>query len=189
VTEGGAVRARKAGMPGGGAEMTENGAAASAGGAEPDCSQFEWDKTRWITVYSPLALLAAHPVAMEKLFSATAVRVRSATHHVIGVSAAEPGTGTHALEAKLRACLCQGLFSGCRQNASEYDLDFLGQMPIGHGKCWTFEKEDETLREVRTCFRPSRYSFPRHQTLAPLRPLPPYPTPGGPPFGKEDEAL
>lgn len=132
---------------------------------------FEWENTRWVTVYSPLALLAAHPVAMEKLFVATAIRVRSATHHVIGVSAANPGTGTHALEAKLRACLCQGLFSGCRQNASEYDLDFPGQMPIGHGKCWTFEKEDETLREVGRP-RPSR-------SKASLRP--PSVAPRGPP--------
>lgn len=146
----------------GGPVTTKDGA---AGNAEVPGSEFDWEKTRWITVYSPLALLAAHPVAMEKLFVATAVRVRSATHHVIGVSAANPGTGTHALEAKLRACLCQGLFSGCRQNASEYDLDFPGQMPIGRGKRWTFEKEDETLREV--CDHPRASHRKKIPALAP----------------------
>jgi hypothetical protein len=200
VTEGGArgtVGAAR--MAAGGAEGIEGMAevaagGAESGGAEPDGSQFEWAKTRWITVYSPLALLAAHPIAMEKLFMATAVQVRSATHYVIGVSAADPGTGTHAREAKLRACLCQGLFSGCRQNASEYDLEFPGQMPIGHGKRWAFEKEDETLREVKQPSplwlhdnaSPSRYS--------PAGPIVLHPcyfrhVPCLPPFEKEEETL
>ena len=125
---------------------------------------FHWEDVRWITVYSPLALLAAVPAARENLFRATAVRVRSATHHVIGVSAANPGTGTRSLEAKLRACLCQGLFSGCRQNASEYDLDFPGEITIGRGKKWSFEKDDETLREVKPCntSHPNKSCTPRH---------------------------
>jgi len=111
--------------------------------------EYSWDQARWLTLHAPLALLAAHPVALERLFPACPVRVRSAVHHLVGVAPAELRSNEAlSRELVLRQCLCQCLFSGCRQSASQFDLGLPSALPLGHGAAWAFEEQDDTLREV-----------------------------------------
>mmetsp|Transcript_30125 Transcript_30125/g.70256 ORF Transcript_30125/g.70256 Transcript_30125/m.70256 type:complete len:819 (+) Transcript_30125:71-2527(+) len=87
---------------------------------EVEASEDIWDAVSSFNVYSPMCLLAAVPTAQEHFMLATRVKVRAATHLVVGWSSADNVCVRHPEE--LQNALAHGFIYGARCNESEFAI-------------------------------------------------------------------
>jgi len=81
-----------------------------------------WEHVDDVMLYNPLVLLAAIPAVEERYFASTRVKVRSATHKIIGMHAQEGGCVRDGQLEPLHELMYCALFSGATANASEFNV-------------------------------------------------------------------
>lgn len=105
-----------------------------------------WPAVESFSIYNPLALCAALPLVVERFLQATQLTVRSATHHVVGLSKEMPGVEK---PDDVRALVYQCLFKGALINASEFDMQPPPSIPLDVGSAeggdWNFDSSEEAL--------------------------------------------
>ena len=81
-----------------------------------------WPTLASVNIYNPLVLLAALPAVKARYLQEASVTIRSATHHVIGLSA-DDGSGLRpGMLGELRSLIYSCFFFGVTANASDYTL-------------------------------------------------------------------
>jgi len=114
----------------------------------PDEGEDVWQAVGAFRVYSALGLCAALPSLAEDCLNPMRVSVRSATHHVLGISRENHGVKD---PNRLRSLLYQCIFKGLRLNASEYNLTAPPAIPLSfevagqEGPMWEFDGSEDAL--------------------------------------------
>mmetsp|Transcript_121060 Transcript_121060/g.342533 ORF Transcript_121060/g.342533 Transcript_121060/m.342533 type:complete len:781 (+) Transcript_121060:112-2454(+) len=96
-------------------------------GQEVDSKASIWDHIDYVGIHSSLALLTAFPGFLKKFFTATPIKVRAATHQVIGWSFDH---NSIADPTALQTLVLQSLVYGARCNTSEYDFGVIPPISI-----------------------------------------------------------
>mmetsp|Transcript_8387 Transcript_8387/g.18791 ORF Transcript_8387/g.18791 Transcript_8387/m.18791 type:complete len:1311 (+) Transcript_8387:243-4175(+) len=97
-----------------------------------------WESVEAVNLYSPIALLAALPgETLRSYFQTMPFPVRSATHHVIGLTEEVPGQNVRN-PTELRSLVVQSLLSAALANESEFGQDPPPMVPIrmNHEQRW-----------------------------------------------------
>ena len=116
-----------------------------------------WEQVDEVMIYNPLVLLAAIPAVEERYFASTRVKVRSATHKIIGMHAHEGACMRDGQLEPLHELMYCALFNGATANASEFEpcsgvakvaLSIGGSSPAG--STWSFNPGTtlQVLREL-----------------------------------------
>jgi len=108
-----------------------------------------WKSVEAVNLYSPIALLAALPgETLQSYFQTMPFHVRSATHHVIGLTEEVPPRNV-TNPSELRSLVVQSLLSAALANESQFDQDPPPMVPI---------RMDHEQRERRRSGAPLRDS-------------------------------
>ena len=86
-----------------------------AGGTVKDVENV-WDSVAYLNVYTGLALVCALPEYLDHHFRCFSIRLRAATHHVVGLTAEEDGLVID--QHYLRHFLCEAFLNGSLSNQS-----------------------------------------------------------------------
>lgn len=106
--------------------FAENFCAGKSAGSEDQV----WKSVEAVNLYSPIALLAALPgETVRSYFQTMPFPVRSATHHVIGLTEEVPGQNVRN-PSELRSLVVQSLLSAALANESEFGQDPPPMVPI-----------------------------------------------------------
>ena len=89
-----------------------------------------WKSVESVNIYSPLALLAALPgETLRSYFRTMPFPVRSATHHVVGLTEEVPNRSVRN-PSELRSFICQSLLSAAIANDSVFEKNPPPKIPI-----------------------------------------------------------
>jgi hypothetical protein len=117
-----------------------------------------WAAVESVRLYNPMALLASLPPFVDQFLECTPVRVRSAKHIVVGLSADSGCVHDYNL-GRLRSLLYQCLYNGTTSNASEYELGCPPPLPVsfkGEALTMTRRPSIDATDEAQAASRRSR---------------------------------
>mmetsp|Transcript_88457 Transcript_88457/g.175902 ORF Transcript_88457/g.175902 Transcript_88457/m.175902 type:complete len:761 (-) Transcript_88457:16-2298(-) len=124
------------------------GAFCSSASSLPSGEEDVWPVVETFRVYSALGLCAAVPSLAKDCLTSKEVKVRSATHHVLGLSEENHGVKD---PNRLRSVLYQLIFKGLWLNASQYDISPPPAIPLASDaagqkqQMWEFNGSEDAL--------------------------------------------